>query len=240
VSLLFPVTVFILILAIGQLEGTILQAFIKAANLRRWLSRPDCPAVIKECKRLFDKAYNQKGDDYGPNEYLFEADNIATKVSVPNDLQPLLAEKKVGLRARFKHDGIVYARSSTHVGNSLVHFYPDGCKSSTAVPGSIKYIFDGCDGISFAVQRHFDADPGTSDPFALYPDFPAKLYSTTLSDKLEIVKVEWIKSHFARWRMSSEHVVVVSLSKVSKHRFILYKKLISQSIVLGYVCYSQI
>jgi hypothetical protein len=135
-------------------------------------------------------------------------------VSTPEDLRLLVTESRIVLRARFTHDGVVYARSSTHLGNSLIFFYPRDDKSSPPIPGSIKYIFDTRDGTAFAVQRHLMPEPGTIDPFALYPDFPARLYSTSLNDTLEMVKVGWITSHFARWQISPEHVVVLSLSKV--------------------------
>jgi len=48
---------------LGQLESTMLFSFIRAGKLRCWLSRPDCPPVIKECKALFDKAYAPKVHD---------------------------------------------------------------------------------------------------------------------------------------------------------------------------------
>jgi len=49
----------------GEMETTIVHTFIKAGKLKRWLSRPDCPPVIKECKILFDKAYAPKVHDVG-------------------------------------------------------------------------------------------------------------------------------------------------------------------------------
>lgn len=136
------------------------------------------------------------------------------QVPVPNDLRSLIEGSKVILQARFKHDGIVYSRSSTHLGNSLISFFPNGIRT-TVVPGTIKYIIRKMQNqILLAVQRHLDLPCNTQDPFAPYPHFPAKLYSAALAD-LEIVKVDWIMSHFARWKISSEHVVIVSLSKVS-------------------------
>ena len=50
-------------------------------------------------------------------------------------------------------NGVVYARNSTHVRNSLIFYHASSNDSRLAVPGSIKYIF-GVDGkISFAVQH---------------------------------------------------------------------------------------
>jgi len=47
----------------GEMETTMVHTFIKAGKLKQWLSRPDCPPVIKECKILFDKAYALKVHD---------------------------------------------------------------------------------------------------------------------------------------------------------------------------------
>ncbi|KAG2064014.1 hypothetical protein BDR04DRAFT_1036466 [Suillus decipiens] len=38
----------------GKLENTMLLSYIKAARLRCWLARPDCPPAIQECGVLFD------------------------------------------------------------------------------------------------------------------------------------------------------------------------------------------
>ena len=143
-----------------------------------------------------------------------DCETAKTQVPAPEDLRPLTGHRQVVLHARFTHDGVVYARSSTHIGNSLIYFYPGGELSLTPVPGCIKYIFNGPNGISFAVQRHLDSAVNTVNPFAPYPDFPAALYSSSLAEKLEVVEVGWVTSHFARWKISSENVVVISLSKV--------------------------
>jgi hypothetical protein len=132
--------------------------------------------------------------------------------NVPIDLRSLVGEKKIALRARYKHQGIVYSRSSAHLGNSLIYFYPHGVKSEK-VPGSIKYIVHKQGKILFAVQRHLDIPNDVVDPFKPYPYFPAKLYRSTLAD-LELVEIDWVLSHFARWQISQDHVVVLSLSKV--------------------------
>jgi len=64
----------------------------------------------------------------------------------------------------------------------------------------------------FAVQRQLEAPQGVLDPFKPYPNFAAKLYSSRLSEELEVVHVDWVLCHFAHWQISSEHVVVLSLS----------------------------
>lgn len=152
--------------------------------------------MIQECKRLFDKAYTPKWDDYsgaGAHNKLFvkkfnvESATGKLTVSVPNDLWPLVKGTRIVLHARIKHLGVIYARSSAHLGNSLIYFYPGGNTSSLPTPGSVKYIYNSLNGIAFTVQRHYDMLSGTVDPFAFYPNFPAKLYSSILSVKLEVV-----------------------------------------------------
>ncbi|TDL13614.1 hypothetical protein BD410DRAFT_735121 [Rickenella mellea] len=208
----------------GQLESTLLQSFIRAAKLRRWLARSDCPPIIKECKKLFDKLYGSTRDKYEVpvNNELNMAEKECTDrrgVVVPSDLRRLIKGPRVVLRARHNYCGTVYARSSTHLGNSLIEFCPAGNRACSPVPGCIKYIILNPDKPIFAVQRHLNVPQGTVDPFAPYPDFPAKLYSALLSDDLELVEADWVVSHFARWAISSECVVVLSLSKVKIYLF---------------------
>ncbi|KAF8833394.1 hypothetical protein BDN67DRAFT_917111, partial [Paxillus ammoniavirescens] len=118
--------------------------------------------------------------------------------------------------AHVKHEEVVYSRSSTHVGNSLIMFYPQGCHSLSPVPGIIKYIFGSNGFLTFAVQRQCPLPQGKQhDPFTLYLHFLAKLYSSVVSDGLEIVRLSWAVSHFARLPIVDGHVVVLSLCRVS-------------------------
>jgi hypothetical protein len=82
------------------------------------------------------------------------------------------------------YNGVMYARSSTHVGNSLVYFYPDGDRNSSAIHGSIKHIFKSKSGsFRFTVQRQLLLPSGVTDPFVPYPYFPAKLCSMPWSGR---------------------------------------------------------
>jgi hypothetical protein len=207
----------------GELETTILHTFVKAGKLKRWLARVDCPPVIKECKILFDKAYAPKVPDYGivvddGGDGIFVEPMIADEPphprTVPDELRPLAGKATAIMRARLRHRGIIYANSSTHLGNSLVQFYPCGDRSKLPVPGCIKYIFEHDGKMAFAVQRQLDAHHNIVNPFQHYPHFPANLYSSSMCDKLEVVHVDWVMCHFARWQMSPECVVVLSLSRV--------------------------
>lgn len=195
------------------MEGTILQSFIRGCRLRAWLSRPDCPQVIKACKAFFQK-YFPTNPPYQSDE---EQEDVTsgTVSRTPDDLRPLIHTHEVLLKAHWKHEGANYSRSSTHLGNSLIEYYRDGSKSSPPVPGSIKYIYQHEGRVYFAVQRHRPAPREVCDPFRHYPDFPAKLYLCSFVDRLEAVKADWVFGHVARWQFSPESVVVVSLSRVS-------------------------
>ena len=199
----------------GQLEHTIHRAFLRAANLRRWLSRPNCPNVIRQCKVLFDKLYGEKADG---NAHLQEIsladDNPPTSVPTPDDLRALINRSRVILQARYRADGVIYARAQTHVGNSLIMYYPDGDRSLPPIPGSIQYIYSIDGRLRFAVRRYHTPTLSYSDPFRHYADFPARIWATDKMDQLEAVEVGWVLSHFAQYRVSDTDVVVLALSQV--------------------------
>ena len=201
------------------MESTLLHSFLRAGNLKRWLAKPDCPAVIKECKLLFDKIYSQKVPEDHSRDGMHIDDVGTTSNTIPINLRPLLAlsQRQIITHARVRHNGVIFATSKTHVGNSLVQFYPQGNRS-TLVPGSIKYIYKEHGKFVLAIQRQLPADD-VFDPYAVYPHFPAKLYSSSLSQELERVETDWIYAHYARWKVSSTQSVVLSLSRV-RHQYI--------------------
>lgn len=212
---------------LGQMESTLLHSFLRAGNFKRWWSRPDCPGIIKECKSIFDKIFvpNRPDDSEFGDVCDLEDTTSGSEYKIPQDLVPLLqTEDRVFMRARFKMDHIIYSRSSTHVGNSLILFYPNGNRLLAPVPGVIKYIYRRRDSSKwyFAVQRQLPAPEGIPDPFAKYPHFPASLYSTQVSSALEKVQVPWIFSHYARWKYTHNLTVVLSLSRVSMFLLIYF------------------
>jgi hypothetical protein len=124
------------------MESTLLHSFLRAGNLKRWLAKPDCPAVIKECKILFDKIYAPKVPEENTGEGDMVTDHVNTEAkTIPEDLRPLLgpSQRQAIMPARLRHNSIIYATSKTHTGNSLVYFYPGGNRS-TLVPASNIYI----------------------------------------------------------------------------------------------------
>jgi hypothetical protein len=73
----------------GELETTMLHSYLKGSKLRTWLTRPDCPPAIKECKVLLDQVYGVYDDRYGiidPVEDNPQAPDTARTTNVPQDL----------------------------------------------------------------------------------------------------------------------------------------------------------
>jgi hypothetical protein len=173
-----------------------LQSFIRSSRLKSWLAKPDCPPAIRECKRLFDALFSSHFDE-------LPIDDIASTPQIPGNLR------------RFKYDGIIYATSATHLGNSLILYYPNGDRSQSPVPGSIAQVFSMAGKTTCAVLRHLPPSPGTVNPFRSYPDFPINVYSSKLASIPEGVDVEWIFCHFARYPISEAHIAVVALSRVT-------------------------
>ncbi|KAF9471043.1 hypothetical protein BDN70DRAFT_820529 [Pholiota conissans] len=191
----------------GELEATMLSSFSKAAKLKQWLARPDCPEFLKECKAVFDKAFSQ------PSDYEDESPIEPAFISTPQELRSLVSDPKVALHARHKCDRVFFSRRKTHVGNSLVLFYPNGDKSLQPVPASISHIFRRRDNtVTYVVNRQLPSPPGTLNPFRHYPYLRAAIYSTTLSTEPELIQPEWVYSHYGRWHLDTDRAVVLTLS----------------------------
>ncbi|KAF8953884.1 hypothetical protein BDZ97DRAFT_1678653 [Flammula alnicola] len=179
-----------------------LNSFTRAGKLKRWLARPDCPPFLKACKAAFDKAFGQERE-----QDTWQNDDVA-------------------LRARHRFDNVFFSHASTHVGNSLILYYPDGDYGATPLPGSIEYIVVTKNkGVVYAVRRQLPAPSGSLDPFRFYPHFLAKTYSTTLSTDLQIIYPEWVISHYARWKLDKDRAVVLTLSRVSPPFYLYFEKL---------------
>ncbi|KAG2344895.1 hypothetical protein BDR05DRAFT_831417, partial [Suillus weaverae] len=177
----------------GQQESTLLSLYIKAAKLKCWLNRPSCPPVFRDVKSLFDR-------------FVLPTVNVILEDhSIPPTFKENVLED---LRCLIK--GSIYAHELTHVGNSLILYYPNGVMH-TQTPGTIKYIFRTKHGVGFAVRRHLLLQSFYPDPFRHYPYFPAQLYSSAVTDHLEVVMPEWVVSHFTWWNFSPQHIVAMSL-----------------------------
>jgi len=170
---------------------TLLHSFLRANRLKQWLARPDCPPAIKECKILFDR---------------LSSSNVATT--------PVASEQPLS-PSHVQYDGLTYAQSRSHLGNSLILFSPDGDTAAPLVPGQIIHIFICRDSTTFWVRRYLPLEKGITDPFQPYVHVPIKLCSSKLNPTLEKVEVNWVVGHFALYPLSIEQIAVVSLSRVS-------------------------
>jgi hypothetical protein len=199
----------------GALETSMLRGFLQRANLRRWLSRAGTDPLLKQAQELIDKLYGgaTKDDDVHPQEMLdadTEALSRGTLLRAPEGLPT--KSRIVSMRARFRADNIIYARQTTHLGNSLVLFYAGGNRGNSATPGSIEYIYEDEGTIQFAVRMYRRWDG--RDPFARWPDFPAKLWSLQQYDRLEAVELSWIVSHFVQYPLGDQFVLGTNLQVV--------------------------
>lgn len=190
----------------GEMESTLLRSFIRASRLRQWIARPDCPPALDAVRIIFEKAF---GTGPQPDDLAEEPGQL---VKTPSDLRLLTGHSSLKLQARYRQDSVVFARASTHAGNSLIRFY---CRGNAARPlnGSIKYIYWQDHTIRFAVNRQLPCPESVVDPFADFPELHATLHSADLSADLEEVKPSWVLGHCARWQLSTTLAVMLFLSR---------------------------
>ncbi|KAJ7265279.1 hypothetical protein C8J57DRAFT_1005151, partial [Mycena rebaudengoi] len=174
----------------GEMEATILKSWMRGANLRRWLRRPDCPAVISEFKRLFDLAF--------------------TRRNFRDEETPKPGKDRESAHHTYK--GRNFSRASTHLGNSLVLYYP--ANSTTPIPGSIQKIEVVDNEAFFYIRRQAPLPPDKYDPFSRFPHFPATTYSSKMvNGSCDRVHPSKVHSHFARFEFSDDRAVVLDLSR---------------------------
>ncbi|KAF7369712.1 hypothetical protein MVEN_00302700 [Mycena venus] len=172
----------------GEMEASILKSFMRGANLRRWLNRSDCPQVIREFKRLFNLAFT------------------------PRDFREETPPKNDQEHAHYNFQGVNYSRASTHLGNSLVLFYP--LNSTQATAGSIEKITGAGKFTRFFIRRQAPLPANKHDPFTPFPHFPAKTYSSKMmGGPLDEIHPDRVLSHCARFTFSDERAVILNLSR---------------------------
>ncbi|KAJ4489571.1 hypothetical protein C8J55DRAFT_421994 [Lentinula edodes] len=221
---------------IGQLEYTLLKVFYKGALFRRWLMRPDCPDILKLCKYLLDKAYgyNTVESDEDDSDVL-DGTEVAEmmegksnnnpppghKVILGSVKLPLKLAKRVGNLQPRCYSQIpaakgFYSIPSRVVGNSYVCYHQTKDVQKPWVAGQIQYIFEDEGEIKLAI-RPSKPFTGHRDPFAQFVDqgFDCRAVSSQFLDCYDIVTVDFIVGHTARWEIEADLVVVLSLGRVS-------------------------
>jgi hypothetical protein len=183
----------------NEMESTMINSFIRASRLKSWLERPCCPPAILKCKMLLDKMDYTNSLDY----YEHKDQNATSNLLTENISYPAI----------YRQGKFVYGKSSTHLGNSLVQFYPDGERNMSPIPGCIQSIELAGNNVFFHVLRLQPINEDL-DPFRHYPYIQMKTYSSTWVDEVERIPFSWILSHIALYPLSSADLVVV----VSLHR----------------------
>ncbi|KAK0483121.1 hypothetical protein EDD18DRAFT_1047902, partial [Armillaria luteobubalina] len=175
----------------GELETTMLQTFIRSANIRRWMQKHNCPELILQLKHLFDKAFTtSKGG--------FKIESEA---------------KEQAEHAYYTYQGVTFSRSRTHLGGSLVLFYPTP-SCSEPVAGSIQKIVTRGNEPCFYIRRQRPLSPSAFDPFQRYTFFSARSYSSDMSsDPEDKVHPSSVLSHVARYNYSHKRAVILNLSR---------------------------
>lgn len=177
---------------VGPLEQTIVQSFTRGANLRWWLNRDDCPEALRQFKLLFDEAFSRKPQKDDDKKY-----------------HPRRTEV-----AHITYNGLNYSRATTHLGNSLVLYYPSPTVNRP-IAGSIEKITVCGTVVQLSIRRQMQLPPGSYDPFLRYSSFPARLYSAEMdSGSLDVVPLTSVLSHAARYNFSNQ-AVILNLSRVS-------------------------
>lgn len=214
------------------------KSYVRSANLRGLMVKSQCPEALQNCQTMFEKLVNSQLrdtlltdmrilsaldgpgiiDEDGPKDDV-EIWNERTARPLPQDLSSMLTQlhlptrKKAQFLTHLTINGLLYAISSKHKGNSCVLLKTDGGRKF--VPAQIKYIFQLLisDDIHtmIAIQRH-QASQASCDPFSRFPYLRAQLWSNNM-EALEVVKPHEISSHFATLHIHHDEIVVISLSR---------------------------
>ncbi|KAH7872191.1 uncharacterized protein C8R40DRAFT_1053087, partial [Lentinula edodes] len=221
---------------IGQLEFTLLRLFFKGALFRRWLMRPDCPDLLKFCKDLLDKAYGYNSIEMDDNENAELGDSGVTEImdGKRNDRPPpghkvisglvqlplKLAKQTGNIQPRcYSQIPAVkgfYSIPSLVVGNSYVCYYQTKGVQESWLAGQIQYIFEHEGKTKLAIKPSKPC-PRDCDPFAQFVDrgFDCRTVSSQFFDRYDVVTVDAVVGHTARWKIQADCVVVLSLGRVS-------------------------
>lgn len=116
--------------------------------------------------------------------------------------------------AHYRHNGVNFSRAKTHMGNSLILYYPTP-DSVSPIAGSIQKITTSNIGVRLHIQRQTSLAPGQCDPFMRYPSFPARTYSAEMQQmsRLDIIEFPSVVTHVARYEFK-DRAVIIDLSRV--------------------------
>ncbi|KIK53088.1 hypothetical protein GYMLUDRAFT_110058, partial [Collybiopsis luxurians FD-317 M1] len=180
----------------GEMESTIVRTVARTANLCSWLRRRDCPEAIHQLKVLFNKCF--------------------VPANAPNTCDNFVKQKGPQ-RAYVKHNGVNLSPCDTHAGNAIIIYRPSA--SEPPVAGQIQRIEnihmpDGKNNdVCLHVRRYNSISKTLYDPFLRYPHLLAKSYSSSLNSKVDVIDLDDVVAHAARYDYSHGQSVLVNLSR---------------------------
>lgn len=173
------------------MEATIIKTVTRTANIRRWLRRPDCPEAIRQLKIIFDKCFVP-----------------VNAINQEDELRPL----KGARRAYARWNGGNLSPTGTHAGNATIIYRP----SSTERPigGQIQQIQNvDARSVQIHVRPYERLSKTLYDPFLQYPHLLATSYSSKLREQEDVINLDDIIAHAARFDYSCDRTVLVNLSR---------------------------
>lgn len=178
----------------GVMESTIIKTVARMSNIRRWLRRPECPEAVQQLKVLFDKSFVP-----------------ANATDEDDTLRPM----KGPHRAYVKLDGVNFSPSATHAGNATIIYR--ATTGGQPIGGQIQQIQNKTTQHGLTIQVHvrpYEPLPSSSfDPFRRYPHLLATTYSSSLRREEDVISLDDIIAHAARFDYSLNRTVLVNLSR---------------------------
>jgi len=137
-------------------------------------------------------------------------DKCFVPVNAPKNSNEFI-HRKGATRAYAKHDGVNFSPYTTHEGNANIIYRPTASEAPLA--GQIQRIENVGNTVRVHVRRHLPLPSSLYDPFLRYPHLQAKTYSSTLSDAQDIIDLDDIVAHTARYDYSHNRSVMLNLSR---------------------------
>lgn len=225
----------------GKLEETISLSFDKSAGLRALLLKEGCPQAIQNCSKFLTKLIEPKvrntlladmthadmsrvlfheGGDSSDDEEDDEEDDspLGRQVAIPEGpyraLQTYFGGKeKTPKTAKIISlntvNGLTFSTYTRHKGNSYILVRQS---SPQSVPARIETMVQISKSVILYVVRFFLRSESV-DVFAKYPTLKITTWSKNCG-QLVVVDSRDVETHFACLAIGSDHIAVVSLSRV--------------------------
>lgn len=211
----------------GQLESTMMRSFCAGTNLKAYLHREDCAPVLKMSLPILNPVLQKQEFQNASHDStclppvdkkdMLSSETRAALTRANEQLsrlqRSLLAEESRRVES-LVINGLHFTTRSHLVRNSAVLFRP--LNSQALVPGyidSIRVCKSGEHWVS--VRRLLGLSPPLpTNPFNLYPEFGAELWSDKLSPSIEVIPVSQPMYHCASQPWSKGVLVVKCLNRV--------------------------